>query len=69
VLESLRQPLFVVGFFEIGSYKLFAQPSLEPRSSFIARITGMSHRHLAKKDMALKISLSLSYQFFVLFCF
>jgi hypothetical protein len=32
-LESLHQPFFFVGFFKIGSLKLFAQTGFEPRSS------------------------------------
>jgi hypothetical protein len=32
-LETLHQPFFVKGFFEIGSRKLFAWAGFEPRSS------------------------------------
>jgi hypothetical protein len=33
----------VLGILEIGSHKLLAQGGFEPRSSLVARITGMSH--------------------------
>jgi hypothetical protein len=48
-LESYHQPFFC-DFFKIGSHKLFAQAVSEPHSSnssWVARITGMSHQHLA----------------------
>jgi hypothetical protein len=32
-LESLHQPIFMMGIFEIGSCKLFAQAGFEPQSS------------------------------------
>jgi hypothetical protein len=32
-IEPLHQPFFVMGFFEIGSLKLFAQAGFEPGSS------------------------------------
>jgi hypothetical protein len=34
---------FVVGFFDIGSYELFAPAGLEPQFSWVARITCVSH--------------------------
>jgi hypothetical protein len=46
-LSYSTSPIFVMGFFEIGSRELFAQAGFEPPSSFslppVARITGMSH--------------------------
>jgi hypothetical protein len=33
-LEPIHQSFFVMGFFKIGSYKLFAQAGLKPRSSW-----------------------------------
>jgi hypothetical protein len=33
-LESLHQPFFVIGFFEIGSHKLFAWAGFQPQSSW-----------------------------------
>jgi hypothetical protein len=43
-LEPLHQPFFVMGFFEIGSCKLFAWAGFKLQStSWIARITCMSH--------------------------
>jgi hypothetical protein len=35
----------VIGFFEIGSHKLFIQAGFELQSSWVARITGVSHWH------------------------
>jgi hypothetical protein len=32
-IEPLHQPFFVKGFFEIGSYKLFARAGFEPQAS------------------------------------
>jgi hypothetical protein len=32
-LSQFSSPIFVMGFFEIGSHKLFAQAGFEPRSS------------------------------------
>jgi hypothetical protein len=32
-LEPLHQPFFVLGFFKIGSCKLFVQAGFEPQSS------------------------------------
>jgi hypothetical protein len=40
--------LFCEGFFfKIGSHKLFAGAGFEPRSSWVAGITGVNHRHPA----------------------
>jgi hypothetical protein len=45
-LEPLHQPFFVIFFFfEIGSHKLFAWAGFEPSSSWVARITSISHWH------------------------
>jgi hypothetical protein len=51
-LEPFHQPFFMKGFFEIGSHELFASgwlqtPILLISASWVSRITGMSHRHLA----------------------
>jgi hypothetical protein len=50
--EPLHQRYFCEGFFEIGSLELFAQAGFKPRSFpisayWVARITGLSHQHLA----------------------
>jgi hypothetical protein len=46
-LESLHQPFFVLGIFEIGSHNLFAWTGFKPRFSIsasqVARITDISH--------------------------
>jgi hypothetical protein len=47
-LEPLHQPIFVMGFFEIGSHELFDQGWFQTTillisASWVARITGMSH--------------------------
>jgi hypothetical protein len=39
--------LFVMGFFKIGSCKLFSWGRFEPLSSLAARVTGVSHQHSA----------------------
>jgi hypothetical protein len=36
-LEQLQQSFFIMGFFEIGSYKLFAQTGFESLSSWSSR--------------------------------
>jgi hypothetical protein len=46
-LEPLHQPFFVMNFFEIGSRELFAQAGFELRSSWVVRITGVSHQRPA----------------------
>jgi hypothetical protein len=51
-LESLHQPFFLMGFFKIGSHKLFAQGWLQTMIllisvSWVARITGVSYQHPA----------------------
>jgi hypothetical protein len=33
-LELLNQPFFVMNFFELGSFELFAQAGFEPQSSW-----------------------------------
>jgi hypothetical protein len=40
----------VKGFLEIGSHKLFAQAACELWSSWVARITGMSHQWPAYRE-------------------
>jgi hypothetical protein len=50
-LEPLWQPFFVLGTFKIGSWELFAQADFQMAillisASWVARITGMSHRCL-----------------------
>jgi hypothetical protein len=52
-LEPPHQPFFVMGFFEIGSCELFAWGWLWTvilliSASWVAGITGVSHRHLAE---------------------
>jgi hypothetical protein len=50
-LEPLLQPFFLWKFFfEVGSYRLFAQLSLNcspPDFCLLSRITGVSHQHPA----------------------
>jgi hypothetical protein len=51
-LRHSTSPIFVMGIFEIGSHELFAQGWLWTAillisASWVARITGVSHRHPA----------------------
>jgi hypothetical protein len=56
-LEPLHQPFFVMGFFEIGSHKLFPRAGLEWWSSWSllpeSRIIGMGHWRLASNFLLL----------------
>jgi hypothetical protein len=49
----------MMGFFEIGFGELFVQSGFEPRSSLLARITGMSHQCPAFKDTLIAESYTL----------
>jgi hypothetical protein len=53
-LESLYQPIFVLGIFEIGSHKLFAWVHFQTKillisAYWVARITGANYRHPSRK--------------------
>jgi hypothetical protein len=53
-LELFHHPFVVLGIFEIGSLKLFfpgwlRTVTLLVSASWVARIIGVSHGHLAKK--------------------
>jgi hypothetical protein len=55
-LEPLHQSFFVLGFFEIGSFELFARDWLQTEilllsTSLGARITGMNHQSLARSNI------------------
>jgi hypothetical protein len=47
LLETHLQSILLWLFWRWGSFKLFAWAGFKPRSSWVARITGMSHWHLA----------------------
>jgi hypothetical protein len=60
LLEPLRQPFFVMAFFEIGSWELFAQGwlwivILLISASWVTRITNVSHWYPAKDFILISI--------------
>jgi hypothetical protein len=59
-LEPLRQPFFVLGIFEIGSHKLFAWGFLLISVSWVAGITGMSHKEIQLLSFSLNQSSHLT---------
>jgi hypothetical protein len=46
-LSHSTSPIFAMGFFELGSQELFALTGFELWSSWVARITEVSHQHPA----------------------